>query len=134
MKRFLIPKQHNEPPTKMFLENNNTDTCAHDTPVLVPNILCKSTTTRVQEKITYNISDLSEDLFNQFFLSFLAKLYQINLDIGSWSSMTTERLHNTEILSIERELSSTLINDPSIVIEEFAKAKHKRISFTLSIN
>lgn len=47
------------------------------------------------------------------------------------STMTTERLHNTAILSIERELSSPLINDPNPVIDEFAKIKNRRISFTL---
>lgn len=46
--------------------------------------------------------------------------------------MTTERLHNTAILSIERGLSSPLIiNDPSPVIDEFAETKNRRISFTL---
>lgn len=47
------------------------------------------------------------------------------------STMTTERLHNTAILSIERELSSPLINDPNPVIDEFAKTKNKQIFFTL---
>lgn len=47
------------------------------------------------------------------------------------STMTTERLHNTAILSIERELSSPLINDPNPVIDEFAKTKNRRITFTL---
>lgn len=61
MKRFVIPKQLNETPTKKFIENNNTNTCAYDTPILVPNILCQTTTTRVQEKNTFNISDLSEN-------------------------------------------------------------------------
>lgn len=47
------------------------------------------------------------------------------------STMSTERLHDTEILSIEREFSSPLINYPSTVIDEFAKKKNRRMSFTL---
>lgn len=58
MKRFLISKEPNEPPTKMFLENNLTNTL-----VLVPNILSSTTTTHIPdpEKSMYNVSDISEN-------------------------------------------------------------------------
>lgn len=35
------------------------------------------------------------------------------------STMTTERLHNAAILSIEREMSSQLLNDPNTIIDEY---------------
>ncbi|KAF0725460.1 zinc finger MYM-type protein 1-like, partial [Aphis craccivora] len=51
------------------------------------------------------------------------------------STMTSERLHNTAILSIERELSGQLIQDPTSVIDEFATSKNRRLSFyEISIN
>ncbi|CAH1731655.1 unnamed protein product [Aphis gossypii] len=55
MKRFLVSKQPNEPPSKTFLENNFTNT-----PNL--NILC-TTTTHIQdpEKSMNNVSDISEN-------------------------------------------------------------------------
>jgi len=45
--------------------------------------------------------------------------------------MTSERLQNTAILSIERELSGQLIQDPTSVIDEFATSKNRRLSFSL---
>ena len=47
------------------------------------------------------------------------------------STMTSERLHNSGILSIERELSGQLIQDPTSVIDEFATSKNRRLSFSL---
>lgn len=41
------------------------------------------------------------------------------------SKMTSERLHNSAILSIERELSGQLIQDPTSVIDEFATSKNR---------
>lgn len=47
------------------------------------------------------------------------------------SKMSNERLHNTAILSIERELSGHLMEDPTLVVKEFAKLKNRKITFSL---
>jgi len=47
------------------------------------------------------------------------------------STMTSERLHNSAILSIERELSGQLIQVPTSVIDEFTTSKNRRLSFSL---
>ncbi|KAL4131611.1 hypothetical protein QTP88_008903 [Uroleucon formosanum] len=49
------------------------------------------------------------------------------------STMISERLHNSEILSIERELSGQLVQDPTSVIDEFATSKNRRLSFSLKL-
>ncbi|XP_022174917.1 zinc finger MYM-type protein 1-like [Myzus persicae] len=45
------------------------------------------------------------------------------------TSMTTTRLHNLALISIEREFSSELLKDPTKIIDEFAKMKNRRIQF-----
>lgn len=47
------------------------------------------------------------------------------------STMSSGRLHNTAILSIERELSGQLMQDPSSIIDEFSKTKNRKICFSL---
>jgi len=47
------------------------------------------------------------------------------------TSMTTMRLHNLALISIEREFSSELLKDPTKIIDEFAKMKNRRIQFII---
>ncbi|KAL4113258.1 hypothetical protein QTP88_016917 [Uroleucon formosanum] len=47
------------------------------------------------------------------------------------STMISERLHNSAILSIEGDLSGQLIQDPTSVIDEISMSKNRRLSFSL---
>jgi hypothetical protein len=44
--------------------------------------------------------------------------------------MSTTRLHNLALISIKRELSFELIQDPTKIVNEFAKLKNRRLQFT----
>jgi hypothetical protein len=46
------------------------------------------------------------------------------------TSMSTTRLHNLVLISIERELSFELIQDSTKIVDEFAKLKNRRLQFT----
>jgi len=46
------------------------------------------------------------------------------------TSMTTIRLHNLALISIEREFTSELLEDPTKIISEFAKIKNRKFQFT----
>lgn len=47
------------------------------------------------------------------------------------STMTSRRLNNLTLLSIEREISGTFMDNPSDVIEEFASMKKRKLEFSL---
>ncbi|VVC24726.1 Ribonuclease H-like domain,HAT, C-terminal dimerisation domain [Cinara cedri] len=46
------------------------------------------------------------------------------------TSMSTARLHNLSLISIEGEFSFELIEDPTKIVDEFAKLKNRRLQFT----
>jgi hypothetical protein len=45
------------------------------------------------------------------------------------SRMTSSRLNNLTLLSIEKEISGKLIENPSAVIDEFASTKKRKLEF-----
>lgn len=47
------------------------------------------------------------------------------------STMTSCRLNNLTLLSIEREISGTFMDNPSEVIEEFVSMKKRKFKFSL---
>lgn len=46
------------------------------------------------------------------------------------TTMTTTRLHTLALVSIEREFSTELIQDPTKIIDAFANLKNRRVQFT----
>lgn len=47
------------------------------------------------------------------------------------STMTSSRLNNLTLLSIEREISGKFIENPSAVIDEFASMKKRKLEFSI---
>ena len=47
------------------------------------------------------------------------------------STMTQERISGLAVLSIERDLTNNLKNNPELVVDEFGKQPNRRISFLL---
>lgn len=47
------------------------------------------------------------------------------------STMTGKRLHNLALLSIEREKSEELIQNPDEILNEFASNKLRRLNFSM---
>jgi len=46
------------------------------------------------------------------------------------TSMSTTRLHNLALISIERELSFELIQESTKIVDKFAKLKNQRLQST----
>ena len=47
------------------------------------------------------------------------------------STITSSRLNNLTLLSIEREISGKFIENPSAVIDEFASMKKRKLEFSI---